>query len=173
VINGPVSIGDGAFDSDKNSMLSDLNLHDKDLGPVLGSILARDHIGLDLSGALMARPMKKFRHGLWNEFREGEIRRDFARQIYSLACLQRTGEDIKPRLATMSSSRLLKEEQRKFVRTLQEIMEQRQLEFGDVETLEYEDSLNNRAVPGPKPDQQQFLRIGPLAKRSAAVDDGR
>jgi hypothetical protein len=143
VSNASASTGDGEFDSDRYNMLGDPNLREKDLVPVLASILATDHIGLDLTAAIMTRKMTTLRYGLWGEFLDAPKRHDVKRHIYSLACLQRIGEDIGRYLKTLSSSRFVTEEQRRLVQALQEILPKRGLVFSDVEALGY-DGVNGR-----------------------------
>jgi hypothetical protein len=132
-------VGDGEFDSDRFNLLSDPNLNDTDLGRVLGDVLGHDHIGPELSFVLFSRPMTRLRPNLWGEFRRASNRKDFRSQIYSLSCLDRTGEDVRQSFERLSSSPSLTERQRKFVRSLVEIVGRRKLEFGDIEPLEYED----------------------------------
>lgn len=134
---------DGNVDAEKYNLLADSALQARVVAPLIAEIVAKERLGNNLAYVLFSRPMPQLRQPLLVRLRRVERSGDIPQQIYSLAILQRLGEQsVIAKFTRLSRSRRLsKFEAKLIVNLLTKIRSRKSLTFADVEDLEY---MNDR-----------------------------
>ncbi len=132
-------IGDGAFHSEKYSLLADPALAEADISPFVGDLLEKEAIHIDLVFIIFSRPMLEVKAALSRQLKRSEEKGDIPQQIYGLALLHRIGEPTAlPKLRRLSENKDLSTFERKLIPALLAKIERGEtLEFSDLEDLEY------------------------------------
>lgn len=137
-------IGDGAFHSEKYALLAEPAFEQHVIAPLISDILEKEGMGVELVGLLISRPMPEVKAALSRQLTLSEREGDVPQQIYDLVLLHRLGEPTAlPKLRKLSENKNLSTFEKQLIAALLEkIRRGEELEFSDIEDLEYE---NDRA----------------------------
>lgn len=133
-------IGDGAFHTEKYALLADPAFEEVDIAPLISDILEKEGTGIEIVGLLLSRPMAGVKPAVSHQLTLSEGKRDVPQQIYDLVLLHRLGAPTAlPKLKKLSENKNLSTFEKKLIPALlTKIKRGEELEFSDIEDLEYE-----------------------------------
>lgn len=128
---------------EKYLLLSDPQLEESTIAPLIGDILQKEGINIDLVAVIFRRPLPALRPALSDQVSLAEKNHDIPTQIYGLALLQRLDDlTASAKLKTLFEQKELTDLERKLILALlAKIDRHEEITLADVEELEYR---NNR-----------------------------
>jgi hypothetical protein len=143
-------IGDGAFHTEKYSLLTEPALEESDLAPLISDLVEKEGINIDLAHIIFSRPMGGVMAALSRQLGREKENGDVEQQIYGLALLQKIGDSTAAgRLRKLSKEKDISQVERGYILAILGKIERGEgLEFTDVERLEPENDRLDSAWSG-------------------------
>ena len=134
------SLRDGAFSEEKFNLFDDAALAEKDLAPLISDLIEQGSMSREFAATLVPRPMLGVKPAILKDLERAETRGDVPEQIYCLVVLQRMHDpNALPKLRGLSEKKNLSTVERKLIPVLlAKIRRGEELEFADIENLDYE-----------------------------------
>lgn len=140
------SLRDGAFAAEKFNLFDDSALAEEDLAPLISDLIEQGSVSREFAATLVPRPMSGVRPAILKDLERAETRGDVPEQIYCLVVLQRMHDSSAlSKLQRLSEKKNVSNFEKKLIRVLlAKIGRGKELEFADIENLEYQNERTSR-----------------------------
>lgn len=140
------SLRDGAFAAEKYNLFDDSALAEEDLAPLISDLIEQGSVSREFAVTLVPRPMLGIRPAILKDLERAETRGDVPEQIYCLVVLHRMRDpSALSKLRGLSEKKNISNFEKKLILVLlAKIGRGEELEFADIESLEYQNDRTSR-----------------------------